>query len=301
MTTPRKHHYVPQVHIKKFERAEGFFVYHKDGGKVVPKKTTNDIFVIKDLNSSLNEDGDIDHTSVEKALEEKWDSLFNSHFDTITSWLIESVENNSYSDIPINDSLKYFFEYALMGYQRAQKGDAEFNRSVLEPILDFEELIPDLDNLDMEDSNLTKEQHDVGVESIKNFIHLITGHVREWQDKLKFPAPIATGLEMLVPDELVCDFILSDEGPFHLPDTTAVILKSEEEFEYQNRKLNKIVSVGLPLCSMLYLQIKNVEFFPDEKTDIYSFKQERVNEVNKTLFSVSRKQILVDELFISQL
>lgn len=301
MSIPRKHHYIPQVHLKKFDVGKGYFVYHKEEGKVIHKKYTTDIFVIKDLNTSLNEEGDIDHSSLEKELEDKWDSRFNQHFDIIVAWLIDSVEKIRYSEIPINDSLKYFFEYALIGYQRSLKGDTEFNRSVLEPIIDFKEIISDLDDLNLEDTSLTKEQLDLGVESIKDFIHLMTGHVSALQDKLKFPVPIATGLEMLVPDKLVCDFIVSAEGSFYLPDSTAIILKSEEGFDYQNIRINKVVSVGIPISSNLFLQIKSKEFFPNEKTDIYSFKQERVNEVNKTLLNASKKQILVDEFFISQL
>ncbi|MCC6702636.1 MAG: DUF4238 domain-containing protein [Fluviicola sp.] len=63
MSIPSKHHYIPQVHIKKIDVGKGYFVYHKEEGKVIHKKSTTDIFVIKDLNTSLNEDGDIDHSS----------------------------------------------------------------------------------------------------------------------------------------------------------------------------------------------------------------------------------------------
>lgn len=297
MTIPRKHHYVPQTHIKKFECERGYFVYHKDIDKIIPKKSSNDIFVVKDLNTSIDENGDLDHISVENEFGEKWDSKFNFHFDLVTSWIQDSVENNKCYQVDIYDSLIYFFEYALIGFHRSQKKDKEFNESVLGPIRDFAELIPELDNLDLSGINYNKDEIEIGLSSIKDFINLATTNVAEWQDKLRFPAPIATSLRMLVPSEISCKFYISLDKSFYLPDTTAIISLSEEEFEYQNRKINKIALVGIPISSRVYLQIKNRELFTDEKTGIYIYDNDDVDVLNNKIFSHAKKEVLVNEDF----
>lgn len=297
MSVPRKHHYIPQVHIKKFESENGYFVYHKDLDKVVSKKSTNDIFVVKDLNTSLDEDGRVNHSILERQLELKWDSKFKHYFEIIDSWIKESIANNRYAEFNIDESLKFFFEYTLIGYHRAQKQDTSFNNSVLDPILGFEEIIPDLNELDTSDLEMPAEDIDLGLNFMKDFIYMATGQVKDMKDKLKFPAPVASDLSMFLPENLTCDFILTENQPFYLPDTTGVIIKSKEVFLHKNITLNKIAMLGVPISSNIFLRIKNQEFFHGEKTGVYAFSRSQVDKLNRDIISFSKRQTLVEEKF----
>ena len=69
----------------------------------------------------------------------------------------DSIENNRHSTIIIDESIEFFFEYGLIGYQRALKQSSEFNDSILKPILEFEEVLPELDDLSIDETNFTNE------------------------------------------------------------------------------------------------------------------------------------------------
>jgi hypothetical protein len=66
---PRKHHYVPQIHIQKFKTNDGYHLYLKDKNTFAPATNSNSFFFKKDLNSNfdftLNE---INHHDVEISL-----------------------------------------------------------------------------------------------------------------------------------------------------------------------------------------------------------------------------------------
>lgn len=297
MSIPRKHHYVPQVHIKRFEHSDGYTVFIKDKKKLISKKSSHDIFAIKDLNSSLDENGNIDHTSIELSLGEIWDNKFNSHLQSLLSWIKDSIEQNNYSKIPIEESLKFFFEYGLMGYMRSIRKKREFNDSIINSILELKELIPHIYEVDLSNLEFTKEQTEIGREGIKDFINLSTNLATEWQNKLKFPAPSAIELPMLIPDNLVGDIFVSKAPPFYLPDCTAIILKSEKTSEYQNRNINKIVSISLPLTQNVFIQIRNKDFFPSDSTDLFSIGKERTEEINNQLINYAFEQVLVAKEF----
>jgi len=297
MSTPRKHHYVPQVHIKKFEHQNGYSLFIKEENKIISKKLSDDIFAVKDLNSSLDEDGNIDHTSVEQTLSERWESKFNTHLNILISWITESIKHKEYSDNPIKDSLKFFFEYGLMGHFRVIRQNRKFNESIIEPLLDFEELFQDIDDLDNSNSELSKEELELGKLELKNFITLTTKFAQNLNDNLKYPVPLPTEIPMFVPEGLICDFIITISPPYYLPDCTSIILRSEETFEYQNRKMNKIISIGIPIKDNLYIQIKNKDFFPNETTEIHIIEEERTREINQHLMKNALNQILVSQDF----
>lgn len=292
MTIPRKHHYLPQVHIKKFEHKNGYNLFLKEENKIINKKLSVDIFSVKDLNSTLDEDGNIDHISVEQKLADQWDSKFNFHLNILSSWIIESIEQKNYSDIQINSSLKFFFEYGLLGYMRARKQDRDFNDSIINSILEFKELIPDIEALVSLD-----EQTEMGKSELKDILNLSTNLADEWNKKLKFPVPSTTEFPMLVPERLICDFFITLTPPFYLPDCTAIIIKSKETIEHQNKNLNKIVSVGIPLTQELFIQIRDKDFFPFDSTGLYSIEKERTESINDQLIFHAFKQVLVSKDF----
>lgn len=297
MSTPRKHHYVPQVHIKKFEHQNGYSLFIKEENKIISKKLPNDIFAVKDLNSSLDEEGNIDHTSIEQTLADEWDSQFNPHLDILLSWICEVIEQNGNSNISIEASLKFFFEYGLMGHLRSIRQNREFNDLTINSILEFKELIPDIDSIDLSDSIFSNEQIEIGKSMIKKLINLSTDTANQWNDKLKFPVPSATKLSMLVPERLICDIFFTNTPPFYLPDCTAIIMKSKETVEYKNQNINKIISVGIPIAQKLFIQIRDKDFFPNEDSNIYIIEKEETNDINNQLISHSFKQILVSEDF----
>lgn len=299
MTIPRKHHFLPQAHIRKFKSEKGYFLYLKNQKKVIPKKSSTDIFAVRDLNSSLNDDGKIDHLKNEYEFEKKWDSKFNSHYDSIVDWILDSIENDSYSSNDIQKSIQYFFEYTLIGYQRSKKQEESFNDSVLAPYLESKELIPFIDSADLSDSEYSDEHLRLGKDSLISFIELASETMMKWKSNLKYPAPIASELDMLVPEKLVCEVYISTNERFYLPDRTGLIVKSQDTFIYNKLQINKIALIGLPLNPYVFLRIKNSETFPTAKTGIYTFNSEQVKRINSNIIASAGSQVLVGESFLA--
>lgn len=291
-TIPRKHHYVPQAHIQKFRNEDGYFVYNKNSNSVYNKKDS-EIFVIKDLNSMMVDDGEIDHQSLEAELAETWDAKFTPHHDQILRWILDSFEQGELSRIDIDGTLRYFFEYALVGYQRYMKSRKDFNDSTMNSIIELRELESAIDEADLSGIDALFENVELGKKGLINFIKLIADFAEKSQQKLKFPAPITTDLQMFLPPNISCDVVLSKNQPFYLPDCTAMIQKSDESFEYQGKQLKKIALVGIPISSSVFLMIRNNEFFPEHQTSLIHMEDDDVIEINSHIISNAYKQVVV--------
>lgn len=298
MSEPRKHHYVPQVHINKFKSIDGFFVYFKADGKVINKKSSTDVFETKDLNSTLDENGQIEHKSMETKLAKKWDDNFNYHHDAIIDWICDSIDSNTCSNIDIQNSLRFFFEYALVGFMRGKKRDKKFNEYMVNELLEYSEFADEIEAFDFSESNLSEFQISEGRKAFRYFSELITNYISERKKKLKFPLPIAEEMDYFMPDKFVCDVIIAREGSFFLPDTTSIIEASDMKRKYLDFEINQIKYVGIPINSKVFLQIKNHELFPDSSSDIYSFSKERVDEINQRIIKFSSDYVLINSDYV---
>ncbi|MCP4521640.1 MAG: DUF4238 domain-containing protein [Cytophagales bacterium] len=77
MSIPKRHHYVPRVHIRKFKSNEGYYLLMKQAGIIKNPKSSNHFFVKKELNTIADSEGNKDHKTFEKELADKWDNKFN--------------------------------------------------------------------------------------------------------------------------------------------------------------------------------------------------------------------------------
>ena len=122
VSNPRKHHYIPQVHLKKFNLGEGYHVLHKDQNKITTYKSAKSFFHVRDLNTTIDLlSHEIDPKSVEQELTNKWDNLFNHHYNAINNIIVQNVTTN------ISDTYKYFFEYGLVTHFRSLKQVKTYN------------------------------------------------------------------------------------------------------------------------------------------------------------------------------
>lgn len=284
MNIPKRHHFVPQAHIRKFESAQGYFLLLKNEAEIKNPKSSADFFVKKELNTISNENGDKDHKTFEDELSIKWDNQFNNYYNSVLDNLINLKE------IPC-DTLKFFFEYSLIGLMRRKKMEKSFNDDFLE----FKEVIPglidlmDSDKLDL--SKFTEEEQKDGIDHFKKFLNeMISFDSR--QSKMKYRALIPSEAKMLVPDNLTCDIFFCEENGFILPDCSATIISSNETMNWNSLNINKVSCVGIPLNPRLFLQIKNNDIHPGEINKIFIANEGLIQHVNENLLSSSFSQVV---------
>jgi|GEM_PF-6547992 len=287
MTTSRRHHYLPQVHLNKFKSENGFHLFRKTGNTFISKKNTSDIFQVTDLNTTVNENGVLDHDTVEEELTLKWDNAFNTHYNNIMNYIADCISNKSENPIIIQESINFFFEYSIVAFLRSKKSQRKNDISDfdwVDGIDDFKEII----------SNIDSKEYEKGVAWIFENID----KTKDWVEKLKelkFPSMTTTNVDFLRPSSCSCDIIISMEQPFLLPDCTSIITLSNEKIIFNNKVISKIYCVGVPITPYVFLQIKNNDLCGDKSTYIYKWNSERVNELNFVLFNKAFDQILYME------
>src|ERR1700733_1953131 len=94
MSTPVKHHYVSQCHLKKFfnEKANKIFIYDKEQKNFYDKASTKYLFS-EDFSNSIEINGEIDHSKLETELR----LLFEDDFLRDLAQ-IEKFVDNPYED-----------------------------------------------------------------------------------------------------------------------------------------------------------------------------------------------------------
>lgn len=293
MSIPRKHHYLPRVHIRKFKTDKGYFLFFKDKNKLLEISSSENIFVTKDLNSTIDENtGEIDHKRVEDELTALWDNNFNYHYDNIINNLLYfSTQKEVIIDL-IQDSLKFFFEYSIIGNFRQKKLTKQYNETTFSWFDDFEDYIEDISNIKDEITNMSKEEISSAISGLEHFNLSMGDYINKLKEKLKFPAPTITEVKKYVPSECSCYILLARDSSFILPDCTAMVNYSETKFKWDNFDVKRIDSIGIPIHPNIYLQIKNNEANDNKSTEIYLLDKERVNEINQNLARLAHNQFL---------
>ena len=279
MSIPRKHHYIPQVHIRKFKTDDGYNVFRKAESKIINFKSSSQFFHIKDLNSSIDFDTkEIDHKTTEEEISNLWDSKFNYHYDALLKCIEESIQTGEFSKVNIQENLKFFFEYSIVGYLRRAKQTNNYHEKGFDIVDAVEEFATMLENEDLSELGFSSEENLEGISFLRNFANEIFNESKHF-DKLKYPSPTVTEAKMLVPNEVCCDIFVTFDSRFNLPDCTAFIKRSAEVFEYMGTKLNKITYIGLPLSPNIYLQIKDNDLVQDKTNGIYLLPNENVDKI----------------------
>jgi len=296
MSIPRRHHYVPRVHIRRFKTENGYHLFSKDKKEFINIKSSAHFFVIRDLNSTIDfETGEVNHIQTEKELAQAWDSKFNEHCYRIMKYISFSLEEKAEYPELIKDSLAFFFDYGVIGALRSIKRDKELNENAFDwiDVLDEMKAVAETERF-ADKIKMDKNDFEQGFSHWKN----VMGQAKEYASKLKtlkFPFPTTTNADIFKPSSCSCDIILAPGSSFILPDRTAVLKPSHETFKYHSMTMNKISCVGIPLTPKIFLQIKNNDVCEDQSTTIYALTPKRVAEFNLKLYNKARNQILCSD------
>lgn len=289
MSKPRKHHYVPQVHINKFKSESGFYIFNSKQNKIINQKSSNSFFFTKDLNSVIDSDGKIDHKTFEQELGNKWDGPFGFFYRVLLDSVNKYIESNG-ERLEVNqETLKFFYEYGVIGRLRRLKMEPSFNDSFFDFALGFDYLIEAFENEDF--INKIKEKEGLG--KAKDHVLGVFEELKELiqkQEQLRFKSIIVSGISDLMPSSLSFDLLIS-KYPLILPDCTAVITKVEEKIELNGRQVEQIGSVGIPLNPHLYLHIRNNDVVSNNTNSIDLLNKDDAIKLNQRIFLSSFNEV----------
>lgn len=239
MSTPKNHHFVSKIHINGFfnQIEKKIFIYDKKLNNFYNKVTTKSLFSEEYINSRYI-NGDIDHISLEKELNDFFENDFSKNILIIEEF---TVHNNCSEEVM--KALLYFAKYGIiceMRTPRHKKGidDAFFGK--LEEIL--QNAAPDLKS---EIEEILEYKKHVKYSNVTSYLK-IANQMLELMGEIRF--------EILIADK---------ENYFFIPDFGAATMRDKIN-EYFNPDIKEVAYVGLPLTSKIFINFLSVKLYKEK-------------------------------------
>ena len=257
MSIPRNHHYISQIHIKKFFNEQNeIYLYNKSTKLFQTKNSSKRIFSEKDLNTKY-ENGINDYTTVEQQLNQFYENDFDYYYNNI---LRLTVEKNI--DLEIQKSIVYLARYGAIANFRNPIYKSSLKKTF------FNALKPAMDN---------------ATETLKNSFYNFFNNRGDSKylggdNYLEIGNEIVSKMGLLY---FIIEIPENDNDFFILPDFGASTQRKKIN-KYINTEIEEIAYISLPLSSRLYLHIYS-EKYPEgiNSSGIKRLTSEQVNIINK--------------------
>ncbi|GGG51902.1 DUF4238 domain-containing protein [Bizionia arctica] len=268
MNKPINHHFVSQVHIKKFfnYKESRIYVYDKIMDNFYYKKTTKSLFSEKNLNTKIDK-GLKDFESLENDLNQYFEKDFSTHYITIKKF----IKSPNYSKA-VNNSLMYFAKYGAIGEIRNPRHKQSVEDTIFKAF-----------------TELSKN----GTEELKKEILEVFSYKKEikYINSVQY-SKFADKIINLMGDIIFrIEIPLEKEDYFLLPDFCSANVR-EKINTYFNPDIKEIAYIGLPLSSKIYIhfyysKIKNIKL----KSNIVLIDSAKVFELNKNNFNYCESKV----------
>lgn len=274
MSTPKNHHFLSQVLLKKFLDSEGRLNYYSKSEKCITNKEYSRFdFAELYLNSKIDDNGDIDHKSVEDNLNINFERDFNAHYDS----LITALENDDHESL--TNSIKFLIRLGTIGDIRTPEHQIETQKLIFGAFEEAAELL-DANNIRQE-----LQEFQERVSSVKNKVPVDYKKIVEQTEKLMGPC-------------IYSIFIAAENEYFFLPDNSAVIIRSklEPDIEFNGEILESgsrpISTVIFPINSQTIIVSQSTKICPQKSHGIYNLKSEVVYYYNKMFLDSARDKVI---------
>lgn len=240
MSIPRKHHFIHQVHIEQFRKAESFRVYDKFSIRVFSKKYTHDLFQVKDSNVIIDENGELNYDREELFFSDKYESKFND-FKTLLSEFI----HNRYTEDLNKLIADFFLDYAISVHHRALRVQEEY---ITNFPLNEHQVIKDL----MWFFNWS-QIFNIPIfyrKWFKRQIRMYKANIRAAKEKLKVPVPNLKDTSSILIKDYYLEIFIDENESFVLPDCGSLLWKNVHAKHVHHDQLARVllpVSKGIVL------------------------------------------------------
>ncbi len=268
MSDARNHHYVSQVVVKKFfsKDSKAYFLYNKNKNIFFSKQSSKSIFSQKDLNTLINQSGQIDYNSVEAELSKKFENQYNSKYEKV----VKAIETRNMSEV--SENIELLLMGALISNFKTPLG--KVSKDVM------------LNNL-LIDLGLNKKEN--------TFIHF--SKLSEFQNSY---FKLAKDMFDLMGEIVISIYIAPTDCYYFLSDTHSANLRLEEvdtivdkDIEYVQR-LNPVSLAMFPINSRNLIVCQSKRCSPVQESKIYSADAEMVKGFNRIIFNHSDTTILCE-------
>lgn len=275
MSIPRNHHYVSQVLIRKFlDKDNNLYTYSKESGSIEEKKWSRFDFAEKDLNSTVDEFGQVEHSSVEEILNQHVETGFNNHYNKV----MDAIFSNDFSELI--ESIKYLIRMGIIGDMRTPYRQAERQNIVL-------------DSYRMISKRATKEIQD----SLEEF-ESRTSDIKN-KMPIDYKAIIDKTLD-LMGETIYSVFEAPQSDFFFLPDCSSIVVRSQLEddtiidgivFHNPTRPISTVI---LPINSKVVLVAQSKKICPQESHGIYKLSSNDVDEYNIMFLEKAHDKVICE-------
>lgn len=273
MSTPKNHHFLSKVLIKKFLDSDGKLNYYsKFEDRIINKEYSRFDFAEDFLNSIVDHNGLIDHKSVEDNLNQNFEQGFNRYYESFFSAL--KKEGNEM----LTDSIKFMIRMGIIGDMRTPEHQIETQYAIFNAFDKISHLA---------DSKLQQE-----IEAYYSRVSVI---------KNKFPVDyneIAEKIQELMSDCIYSVFLADDNNYFFLPDNSAVTIRSklDSDIDFNGEILESlsrpISTVIFPINSQTIIVSQSTKICPQKSHGIYNLNSEAVFQYNKMFLASARDKVI---------
>lgn len=279
MSTPRNHHYVSQVLIRKFLNGEKTLHFYKKSNRTFGKtQSTKNTFSERDLNSTINENGQIDHTIIEEILAKNFEKKFNANYNLIESYVSSGVVSGTELKANLLEAIKNLIPMGIIGEMRTSQRMEETYEGVFGV-------------LRMIASNATDE--------LKQEIEGYEKQVAAVKNKLPINfSEICEKVTELMGDSIYSIFITPPSEFFILPDCTSAILRANllDDVIHNGERLvsdgMSIASVMYPINSNIIVSATSTKIIKKRPNKIFVLKKAEVYDFNKAFFERANEKVI---------
>lgn len=239
MSVPKNHHIISKVHIKNFfNKSEGkIYVYDKSEKNIFFKTTLKSLFSEQYSNSRFS-DGEIDHETLEKELNDFFEKDFAKNASIVQNFISNNIENEE-----IIKALIYFVKYGIIAEMRTSKYKKEMDEVIFGSLKGISEMFAPELKADFKKS-IEFENH-VKYSNLTSYLD-IANEVLEKMGDFRY--------EILVADEL---------NYFFIPDFGAATQRDKIN-DYFNPDIKEIAYVGLALTSKIFINFFSTKLYKNK-------------------------------------
>lgn len=279
MSTPKNHHYVSRVLSNNFLSAQGrIYRYSKVSRRISELNSTKGLFSSQHLNTMIDEEGNLDHASIEHAISRHFEKDFPKHYKVVMDMLAEDHEIGK--PIPnsemVVDAVKSMVEMGFIGRTRHPLDMQRTENSIFGALMNL------ADGLD-EDLRKSMLSHFINKAKVQNNI--------AWD----FPDLSRTMVE-LMGDTTYSIMLAPKDHYFLLPDCTAATKRFKMKDNIIDGQVftNPGMIVGLvimPINSKVVLAATQTESAPNQGNGTYILSEETMLNYNEIFFKNALTEI----------
>jgi len=275
MSTPKNHHYVSRVLSNNFLSEQNrIYRYSKINKRISELNSTKGLFSKQMLNSIVNDQGNVDHTSIEREISRHFEQDFPRYYKVV----MEMLDMNHEIGVPIPNSQEVIeaaikmIEMGIIGRVRHPLDMFQSENSIFGAIMGLTNGMEE----NLRDAMLS---HFVKKGTVPHGIHL------------NYPQ-LSKGMVELMGEATYSIMLAADGQYFFLPDCTSATkrFKMKDDIIDGQVFINPGMAVGLvimPINSKVLLVASKADFFPERGHGTYILSEDLTIDYNKILFDNS--------------